>query len=544
MADREVKVKVSALDAASATLKKVGLEADNLGKEGQKLSVNWRTAGVAMTAAGGAISGSIVAAAMNASKAGSALYDMSARTGMSVEKLSQLKFAAEQTGTNLEGVELGSKRLTVSMLASSDANSKAAQAFKRLGVDARDANGDLKSTEQVFMETGMALRDVESSSERTGIAIQLFGRTGNMLVPMFTDTSKSLEGLTAEADRLGLTMSKSAAEAADEFGDRLDALKASSGMLWMQIGTQVLPGLTEFVKGIQPIVSGLIAWGKEHPTLAQGLTVVSLGVGALMSAVGPLLITLPALKTGLELLGMMKAAGGAQALAGAFNAVKTGASAFGGQLAGLAASAGPFAIVIAAVIALGVELYFLKKKWDEAAKAGKQAGDNFKQAMAAEDAYAAKTGTEKQVAAQRQERESARVTASDRFWGAMTGGGRTGKDIARERVAMGQAIPKRAGGGPVSSGKPYLVGEQGPELFVPGSPGAIVAQNTPRSSASAPTSGGGQIIIELRLEPGLIASAAMGALTSRDGKSAILRVVRGENERRAPASAYGAYGYA
>lgn len=32
----------------------------------------------------------------------------------------------------------------------------------------------------------------------------------------------------------------------------------------------------------------------------------------------------------------------------------------------------------------------------------------------------------------------------------------------------------RAGGGPVSGGTPYLVGEQGPELFVPGSSGGIV----------------------------------------------------------------------
>ena len=32
----------------------------------------------------------------------------------------------------------------------------------------------------------------------------------------------------------------------------------------------------------------------------------------------------------------------------------------------------------------------------------------------------------------------------------------------------------RAEGGPVSAGKPYLVGEKGPELFVPGSSGGIV----------------------------------------------------------------------
>ena len=33
---------------------------------------------------------------------------------------------------------------------------------------------------------------------------------------------------------------------------------------------------------------------------------------------------------------------------------------------------------------------------------------------------------------------------------------------------------KRASGGPVTGGKPYVVGERGPELFVPNSSGSIV----------------------------------------------------------------------
>ena len=35
-------------------------------------------------------------------------------------------------------------------------------------------------------------------------------------------------------------------------------------------------------------------------------------------------------------------------------------------------------------------------------------------------------------------------------------------------------IPHRAGGGDVRGGSPYIVGENGPEMFVPGRSGAIV----------------------------------------------------------------------
>ena len=39
------------------------------------------------------------------------------------------------------------------------------------------------------------------------------------------------------------------------------------------------------------------------------------------------------------------------------------------------------------------------------------------------------------------------------------------------------SIPKRAMGGPVSAGRPYMVGERGPELIIPGSSGHVVSNN-------------------------------------------------------------------
>ncbi len=48
----------------------------------------------------------------------------------------------------------------------------------------------------------------------------------------------------------------------------------------------------------------------------------------------------------------------------------------------------------------------------------------------------------------------------------------------RAGIKIGLGLPGRASGGPVSSGQPYLVGERGPELFVPGSNGRIVPNQT------------------------------------------------------------------
>lgn len=50
----------------------------------------------------------------------------------------------------------------------------------------------------------------------------------------------------------------------------------------------------------------------------------------------------------------------------------------------------------------------------------------------------------------------------------------------------GGQIPGRAHGGPVSSGTPYLVGEEGPELFVPGASGQIIPNGAGRGGGSGP----------------------------------------------------------
>ena len=56
--------------------------------------------------------------------------------------------------------------------------------------------------------------------------------------------------------------------------------------------------------------------------------------------------------------------------------------------------------------------------------------------------------------------------------GGAGGAGGTGAALAG-LVAGLFGLPGRATGGPVNAGRPYMVGERGPELFVPGSSGRI-----------------------------------------------------------------------
>ena len=71
--------------------------------------------------------------------------------------------------------------------------------------------------------------------------------------------------------------------------------------------------------------------------------------------------------------------------------------------------------------------------------------------------------------------------------GALFGGGGGGgllNSLASAASSLFGGAPGRATGGPVTGGRPYMVGERGPELFVPTSAGSVVAAG--RGSSRGP----------------------------------------------------------
>jgi phage-related minor tail protein len=67
----------------------------------------------------------------------------------------------------------------------------------------------------------------------------------------------------------------------------------------------------------------------------------------------------------------------------------------------------------------------------------------------------------------------------------MAGGGGTGAGFFGSMITqLGKTISGKAAGGPVTGGKPYMVGERGPELFIPGQSGKIMANGAGGSGGS------------------------------------------------------------
>jgi hypothetical protein len=168
------------------------------------------------------------------------MNDLSKQTGVSVEGLSRLQYAAEQSGTDLEGLTTGLRKLSKTAADAADGGKDAAEAFARIGVRVKTSTGALKSTDELLVDVADSLSQYEDGVGKAAIVTALFGKTGAELIPFLNEGRAGIDKLRQEADRLGITMSTKAAQAADAFNDSLNRAKASATGLIREALTPLL----------------------------------------------------------------------------------------------------------------------------------------------------------------------------------------------------------------------------------------------------------------------------------------------------------------
>jgi hypothetical protein len=291
-----------------------------------------RGLGTQMLALGAGIVAPLALAAKSFADTGSQLNDMAARTGVSVEALGELGYAAQQSGASLEDVEKAVRTMQRTITAATNGSDQAATALDRIGLSA-EALAGLKP-EQQFAAIAAALARIENPTERAAAAMGVLGKSGTTLLPMVGD----LAALRAEARRLGVVMSGGQAKLADDLGDAFDRVKASLQGVANAVGTALAPVLLDLAAKVTGFLVGFREWIAQN----QGLVVTILTVGAAVAGIGAGLIAL-----GLAVSGVSAGIG---ALASAASVAGTVISALGAVIGALFS---PIGLAIAGVAALG-----------------------------------------------------------------------------------------------------------------------------------------------------------------------------------------------
>ena len=317
------------LKAASEQFKEWGTALESAGRKMQGLS----TAATGVVASIGAIT---YKAGTNADD----LNTLSKVYGISTADLQKYKYAADLVDVSVEDIAKSHVKLEKSMYAASTGSKTQSAAFQKLGVSVTNADGSLRSSDDVFQDLITALGSMSDETERDALAQQILGKSAANLNPLIEDQGETYKEVADTMSKYNLeVVDQETLDKANEFNDSLDTMKLLGQAALAQVGSQLAAVLA-------PALEKVVGWfGK----FAQWLGNLNPKV---LTAVGIVASVLAVLAPVLMVLGK---------LAFSISSIITLVTTIGPAVVGALATAAPIIAAVAAIIAIGVLLY---KNWD------------------------------------------------------------------------------------------------------------------------------------------------------------------------------------
>lgn len=194
-----------------------------------------------------------------------ALDDMAEKTGIATETLSGLRYAGEAAGTNFEQLGGGLSKLARNMAEAAGGNKEAIATFQALGVEITNTDGTLRKTDDVLKDVAQRFAGFEDGAGKAALAVRVFGKSGEDMIPILNQGSAGIARLTEEARKLGAIYDGDLAKAAADFNDNLTKIRIASEAASISISSGLIKSLanlsTEFIEAKKN--GGLFAAGMQ-----------------------------------------------------------------------------------------------------------------------------------------------------------------------------------------------------------------------------------------------------------------------------------------
>lgn len=392
--------------------------------------------------------------------------NMQKRTGLATSSISALKLAADQTSVPISAMELGMKKLGVNILDMQDAGVKAQKSIKDLGLKFKDIQD--QPIEKQFFTIGNAIAKLDDPTERVRKSIELFGKAGTDLLPIFGEGSMSLQEWTKKAEEMGVMLDSKTIDSALKADQAFDDFEGTMKGLVKTAAQNFLPVVTEMVEGLTPLIQQVGNWVKQNPELVKQIAEWTVKLLAAGAALGPF-------------VKLMEGLSATMSVAKSIGEVSTALKILTGV--GL----GGWGLALAAVIG---SLTWILMNWEEVSTGI--------ESIAKKLGLITETSKDAQLELSRLQTTTVRVgneigkltTVNPKYYGSAKTimdpdydkyMNLTTRDKSQDKISQATGMFGGTGflglfanGGRPGVGKPSIVGENGPELFVPDQSGTVL----------------------------------------------------------------------
>jgi len=482
----------------------------------KKLAVG---AGVAATA----LAAGFVALAKQTIDYGDKLGKLNTRLGVSVQMLDKMKQIADLSGVSFEKITSSFALMARNISEASTGMGIALPAFDKLGISVEKLI-KLNPDEQ-FIALSEAIMKIENPTERMATAMEIFGRSAAELLQLMPDLRKNLDGLNTVWD-------KQKTKQAEAFNDNLTTMKKN----FMDLVTKGVGPAVESLNSFYNLLSNPLLGAENDLRFQQNLVDQAVAAGRKLTDYD--IEKLRVLKERVRTLKQLQSTQltDKEKRMGRSDAVATNVDvSLGAGESNKAAADKKEKVIKDAEKSILDEKKKMADEWDAHIKQMREddEAEEWQNAIdkveAEREAAAKRLEVEKKAEEERtklmesaaKERERL-INASSQFFGDrftsafmdFANGAKTAADSFRDMtISILQDMAKMlaqqafmsifkglfssgggsggtgfaslfglAGGGTAQKNKPYIVGEQGPELFVPGRTGQVIPNGAGGSS--------------------------------------------------------------
>lgn len=224
---------------------------------------------------------------------GDSIDKTSSKLGVAADALQELRFAGELAGVSTRNVDLAMQRFIRRSAEAAQGTGEAKDALAEMGIALRDANGQVRSGDDLLGDVADAFARTSNDADRLRLAFKLFDSEGVAMVNVLRGGRAALEGTRAEARALGGVMDEELVRSTVQLKDDFTRLQFAARGIKFTIVRELGPA-------IQRTATATIAWVKANGRLLgqrvaralETISVVAKGMGQALVAIKDALLAL------------------------------------------------------------------------------------------------------------------------------------------------------------------------------------------------------------------------------------------------------------
>jgi len=254
-------------------IRRLGNSLQGLQGQAKNAALGFNNLKGAVAGFGAAIAGSAIVAGLGAVikksiDAGDELFNLQAKTGVAASALIGIGNAAKLADVDVGTLGKGLTKLNVNLVKAAEGNEDLARKFQALGVDVKDANGQVVPADKALKQIADRFADMPDGAQKAAAAVALFGKAGADLIPLLNEGAASMEKFTYK-------VGEDFAARSDKFNDTITELGIKTQGFGLELTDALLPALQSILEVFSDLFNSKQDFTELFAVIKFGIRIVA-----------------------------------------------------------------------------------------------------------------------------------------------------------------------------------------------------------------------------------------------------------------------------